>query len=117
MHDNRAAFGYIVASIIFTALLYGITIEDTYNLRTECERSNSQALLDQKSSQGAVLVVNTLEEYMQARLDGNRNKIAEGVPVVKKTITALENFEIDTNANIVDCKVEFNMPFPINLVE
>jgi hypothetical protein len=114
LHEHRATYAYVIATIIFTAIVYVLLISTTNDLRENCNTINQERIATQKANIGTNDIVNVLEYYMNARLDGNRSKIAEGADVVISTIETLEDFEIETNIKLVNCKKQFPMPFPLS---
>lgn len=117
IHKHRATYAYIIATLIFSAILYFLLVSTTNNLRENCQTINQERAETQASNISTQSVVDVLNDYMIARLNSDRSKIAESVPVVKNTIKTLEDFEIETEIELVLCKEQFPMPFPLNLTE
>jgi hypothetical protein len=108
--------GFLVASVIMTTVVYSLAFNGYHDSITNCEQRNAQFAEVNRRAAAINSLRDSMIGYMEARLDGDRQKIAEGVPIVKRTIATLATVNAKP-VTITDCGETFQKPFPFNLTE
>lgn len=110
--DRRPVIvGYLIATVIFGALLYVMLFEINADHRANCDRRNTQIEEVNERTSDIDKLARSLQGYMLARLAGDTSVIAEGVPVVESVVKELDQVRPD-DVPLIDCKTDFDQPWP-----
>ena len=110
-YNRPAMTAYIISAAIFTVLLYLLLFEINNNARTFCEQRNEQLVFADQRARDIDTIAETMSDYMVDRLGGDRTKIAEGTPAIRRVIVRLD--EIQTlPIDGVECDATFPRPWP-----
>ncbi len=104
-------YGFLVACAIMAVMVYALLFQNYNDAITNCDERNAQIAEVNARAPEINGMADTLTAYMEARLSGDRSKIAEGVPVVKRTIRELEKVEAEP-VTITSCQESFSKPWP-----
>ena len=93
------------------ALVYGLTFASAGDARQNCELRNDQIAEVNLRTGEINSMAEALADYMIARLAGQQALIAEGTPVVRRTVRRLNSVNAESVAT-QDCDQTFPYPWP-----
>lgn len=113
LERHPAFLAYILSGLVFTALMYLLLFNVHSQALENCELRNAQVVEMNNRATEVNDIAETLSDYMTARLSGDRSKIAEGVPQVKRTRRTLDMVRAE---QVIpnNCSEIFRNPWPFN---
>jgi hypothetical protein len=112
-HKHPAMVGYVASAVIFTGLMYMLLFDVAQSNREFCDTVTRQAVEVNERGPAINRTAEAFDNWLVARLDGDRSKIAEGVPAVMAARAELATVDAK-QVTVPHCANDFPNPWPFN---